>query len=87
MLTSKLEILKLQAEQSKLWANYWIAFAKSPANYARKLQKVGPNDDSKGMIEWIDMSNDEKEIEAMETAKTHILRHQEIIDMFWGEAN
>ena len=60
------EILKCQA-----WANYWVHFATSQANYNRKLQKSVNG-------EWVEMTVIEKEQDAFQIANNHITRIEDL---------
>lgn len=67
------EALQLQINLSMVRANWWIAYANTPANLAREVRIGGyMSDDYMSKSELID--------DAMNTANTHIKNAQEMID-------
>ena len=70
----RIECLKIEAIKAQCWANYWVNFAKSDTNLHREVYHDGISKEYRG--ERFTMA--ELEEQAFNTAKSHIMRLEEI---------
>lgn len=68
----RLEYARSQFEQAKAYASYWQAMAVTGVATNRKISKAG-----------VELTDEEKIREALETSLRHIHRMQEISETIW----